>query len=180
MSSQRVIIISGSPGSGKSSVSRKLAEMSTHDMSVHMHTDDFYKYICKGHIEPWLLEAEAQNTVVIEAFATSVAKFAMGGYEVIVDGVIGPWFVEPWTRLVRDGFDVRYVILRADEHTTIYRATKRDKPTDLTDGNVVTEMWRAFCELGEYESHVIDTTNLSLEETIVEVRTKLKGDGMRI
>lgn len=172
MSSKQIIIISGAPGSGKSSVSKRLAETSEFDHSVHMHTDDFYGYIRKGYISPWLLEAKEQNTVIIEAFAASVARLASGGYEVIVDGVIGPWFMEPWTALVRHGFTVKYIILRPDERTTISRATGRNERTALTDADVIRQIHCAFLGLGEFEKHVIDTTNLDIDETVKAIRKK--------
>ena len=47
MEARRVVIISGPPGAGKSSVSRRLAEASVYGRAVHMHTDDFYNVICE-------------------------------------------------------------------------------------------------------------------------------------
>ncbi len=44
----RIIIITGSPGTGKSTVSSIAAKESRLERSVHMHTDDFYHYLAKG------------------------------------------------------------------------------------------------------------------------------------
>jgi hypothetical protein len=33
--------------------------------------------------------------VVIEAITRTVATFVTGGYDVVVDGIIGPWFLPP-------------------------------------------------------------------------------------
>jgi hypothetical protein len=33
---------------------------------------------------------------VVEAFTASAKRFAQGGFEVVVDGVVGPWFLEAW------------------------------------------------------------------------------------
>ena len=180
MKSKRIVIISGPPGSGKSSVSRILAENSAYERAVHMHTDDFYCYIRKGYISPWLSEACEQNTVIIESFASSVKGLASEGYEVIVDGVLGPWFIEPWLELAQNGFDVRYIILRPDEQTTILRAVEREKDVALTDVDAVRHMWQCFSNLGTYEPHIIDTTNQNIEETVALIQKLLCENAMRI
>lgn len=97
----RIVIISGACGTGKSSSSRLLAEKSPYDCAVHIHSDDFYQYIRKGYIAPWLEGSGKQNEVMIEAVAASAERFSAGGYEVFVDGTIGPWFLEPWEKLLR-------------------------------------------------------------------------------
>ena len=176
----RIVIISGAPGSGKSTISKRLAQESAHSHAVHMHTDDFYTYIRKGYVAPWLPAAAAQNTVVIEAFAASVQAFAAGGYEVFVDGVIGPWFVDPWVQLAQAGFDVRYIILRPDQETTIARAISRSGDTALTDVEAVQSMWQAFGNLGAYASHVLDTTQQNIDETVAVIQKILAQDKMKI
>ena len=174
---KNIVIISGPPGAGKSTVARMLAENSPYERAVHIHTDDFYSYIRKGYIKPWVSEASEQNAVVIESFAASVKEFASGGYEVIVDGVLGPWFLKPWLELVQNGFDVRYIILRPSLEVTISRNTSREKRIET---NAVTHMWNEFFDLGLYESHVINTTSQSSEETVSVIRNILKEGYLRI
>jgi hypothetical protein len=119
-------------------------------------------------------------TVIIESFmAASVARLANGGYEVIVDGIVGPWFIEPWLKLVQNGFDVRYIILRPDEQTAISRAKERDKSA-LTDVDVIEHMWRCFSDLGKYESYTIDTTNQTIEATVTAIHKLLDENLMQI
>lgn len=50
----RIIIITGSPGTGKTTTSAIVAKESSMEKSVHMHTDDFYHYLSKGAIPPHL------------------------------------------------------------------------------------------------------------------------------
>ena len=64
----RIIVITGSPGTGKTTTASAVAKESDLEKSVHMHTDDFYHYLSKGAIPPHLSESNEQNLVVIEAF----------------------------------------------------------------------------------------------------------------
>mgnify|MGYP001774163421 FL=1 len=107
----RIIVITGSPGTGKTTTASIVAKESDLEKSVHMHTDDFYRYLSKGAIPPHLPESNEQNLVVIEAFLDAAKRYARGGYDVIVDGIIGPWFLKPWQNLVREHYEVHYIIL---------------------------------------------------------------------
>ena len=172
-----IVIISGACGTGKSTISRLLAESSLCQYTVHMHTDDFYAYIRKGYIEPWKDESGDQNEVVIHAVTASAKQFIAGGYEVYVDGVIGPWFLKQWLKLAGEGYDVRYVILRPDEESTVFRAANREQREEFPlDSEAVRKMWNMFSELGEYEANVIDTTNQTASESAALIK-KLLNDG---
>jgi MOSC domain-containing protein YiiM/uridine kinase len=175
-----IVLITGAPGAGKSTVARALADASPYPRAVHLHADDFYAYIRTGFVEPWRKESRKQNGVIMKALAATARQYAAGGYEVLVDGIFGPWFIAPWAALARAGLDVRYVVLRADEATTVERAIARDPATAMVDPAVVTQMWRQFAELGEYEAFVINTSNKSPDTTVTELRGRLARDELRL
>ncbi|RRK30948.1 hypothetical protein EBB54_05850 [Schaedlerella arabinosiphila] len=118
MNQGRIIVITGAPGTGKSAASESIAQKSDMEKSVHMYTDDFYHFISKGAIAPHLPESSEQNLIVIEAFLEAAKRYARGGYDVIVDGIIGPWFLKPWLDIVQEGYEVHYIILRANKEET--------------------------------------------------------------
>lgn len=171
----RIVIITGAPGTGKTTVASIVAKESTLAKSVHLHTDDFYHYLSKGAIPPHLPGSEEQNLIVIEAFLEVAKRFARGGYDVIVDGIIGPWFLEPWLKIVEDGYEVHYVVLRATKEETMKRAVERTKLDRKTNIELVETMWEQFSDLGDYEANVINTTNCSIEETVSLLKESMRN-----
>ena len=173
MNQGRIIVITGPPGTGKTTTASAVAKESDFEKSVHMQTDDFFHYLSKGAIPPYLPESNEQNLVVIEAFLEAAKRFARGGYDVIVDGIIGPWFLEPWRNLAQQHYEVHYIILRASKKETLKRATKRSKLDRRTNIELVETMWKQFTNLGVYESNVIDTTVYSIKDTVSAVKEKV-------
>lgn len=47
MEQGRILVITGAPGTGKTTISSIIAKESDMEKSVHMHTDDFYHYLSK-------------------------------------------------------------------------------------------------------------------------------------
>lgn len=184
MKKGRIVIITGAPGTGKTTTASMTAKESSLEKSVHMHTDDFYHYLSKGAIPPHLPGSNVQNVIVMEAFLEAAKRYVRGGYDVIVDGIIGPWFLEPWLKAVQDGYEVHYIILRANKEETMKRAVGRDKLDRETNMELVEIMWEQFNDLGCYEPYVMDITDCSVEETasmiieVVESKTRLlRGNG---
>ena len=162
-----ILILSGPPGAGKTTVARRLAETSDR-LAVHLHTDDYYNAIRRGFILPWLAESSAQNVTVSNAIAAAACAYATGGYAVMLDGVVGPWFLDLYREAAaKAGAPLSYVVLRPDHATAVARA--RDRETDpLAD--YPTGLLEAFAYLGGLEKHVIDTTGMPVEAVVERVR----------
>ncbi|WP_419999240.1 AAA family ATPase [Streptomyces boninensis] len=160
----RIIVVSGPSGSGKTTVARILAE-SRLSPGVHLHTDDFYAAIKQGAVAPYLPEAQAQNETVTGVIARAAAGYAAGGYHTVVDGVIGPWFIEPYEEAAKAaGVGLTYVVLRPDRETALVRGTSRAEHP-LTDREILGQVYDGFEDLGAYEENALDSTALTAEET---------------
>lgn len=178
MKQGRVLIITGAPGTGKSTVSAMVAAESDRERSVHLHTDDFYHCLSKGAVPPHRPESNDQNRTVMEAILAAAKCYARGGYDVVVDGIIGPWFLSPWQDAVREGYEVHYMVLRASREETMKRAISRAKLDRETNIELVQVMWDQFSHLGTYEAHVIDTTGRSVQDTVAAVKDRAAGRTM--
>jgi len=170
----RIVIVSGPPGAGKSTIARRLADGAAGELAVHLHTDDFYTYVRKGFVAPWLPRAQAQNIAIMNALAASAAAFAVGGYEVVVDGIVGSWFFDPWLGAAKaQAIDLRYIALAPDEATTVARATARTAAGAMTDAAVVRKMWEQFQKFAPPAGHVVDTSGQGVDETVTVLEAGL-------
>ncbi|MFJ8210408.1 AAA family ATPase [Streptomyces sp. NPDC096033] len=160
----KIILLSGPSGSGKTTVARILAQ-SRLSPSVHLHTDDFFAAIKQGALAPYLPEAHEQNQTVTGVIARAAAGYAAGGYYTLVDGVIGPWFLEEYEKAARAaGVGLVYVVLRPDREVALDRGALRSQHP-LTDRQVLNQIYDSFTDLGPYEKNVLDSTDLTAQET---------------
>jgi len=169
-------ILTGPPAIGKTTVAHAVASNAA-GPTVHLVTDEFYRSIRTGFVLPYLPAAAAQNEVVIDAIIATATTFARGSYDVVIDGILGPWFLQPFRAAAeREHLTISYVVLRSDLVVTLDRARQR-LGRELTDVAAITGLHDAFAELGELERHVIDTTGLSIDATAAAVRSAVaSGD----
>ncbi len=111
--------------------------------------------------------------VIVLTGPPGAGKSTAGGYQVICDGIVGPWFLAPFRgRSVAAGLPLHYVVLRPDQATTLSRAAGRGGQA-LTDREPVLSLHRQFAELGGLEAHALDSTGQSAASTAHAVRRGL-------
>ena len=87
MNQGRIIVITGAPGTGKTTTASAVAKESDLEKSVHMHTDDFYHYLSKGaiHEQKYIERSKLDRETNIELVETMWNQFSnLGIYELNV------------------------------------------------------------------------------------------------
>ncbi len=170
-----ITVISGCPGSGKTSLASRLAQRT--QSGVHLVTDDFRHYLSHP-IDPSTPASHTQNTVITKAFLAAAMEFDLAGYQVYVDGVIGPWWLET-IESVFPTFD--YLLLHAALATVTSRAAQRAQTRQQSAAPaLVQEMHRQFEEIvSDHKARTIQTDNLALDAITAETSRRQQDGHLR-
>ena len=148
---QPLLLVTGPPGAGKSTVTRLVA--ARFEPSVLIDGDMFFQFLGPSAIKPWLPEARQQNEVVTRAAASASGLFASEGYATIYDGVVGPWFLPTFAKATGvDALD--YAILMPSLDICVERVKTR-VGHGFIDEDATRHMYREFADAEIAERHVL-------------------------
>jgi cytidylate kinase len=145
-----LVVVTGPPGAGKSSVAGQLATART--PSALVPADTFFAMIKKGYVPPWLPQAHRQNEVIIEAAAAAASRLSEISF-VIFEGIVGPWFLPTFISAAQP-VDVHYVVLLPPLRTCIQRVRSRSDH-GFSDEAVTNDLYRQFVDAGIDDRHLI-------------------------
>lgn len=162
-----LLVVTGPPGSGKSTVSKALAGQT--GPSALIEGDQFFAFLARGAIEPWLPESQEQNTVVVSAAAAATGRFTEGGFFTIYDGVVGPWFLDVFGSATGLA-ELDYVLLMPSADTCVERVLTRTGH-GFRDEAAARKMHDEFAGATVASRHVLTIGS----ETVAEVVDRVIG-----
>ena len=156
-------MITGAPGSGKSTVSEALAGRL--DRGAHVPVDFFRKMVKGGYASPhlWNEEVERQYRVARRSAAHTALNLAEAGFVPVIDDIIAPPWVAEWTSAL-SGMQCVFVLLRPP--LSVALARNRDRPIWTVDEAILRQLYDMFER--DYTSGWlrIDTSACPLEEAV--------------
>lgn len=122
-----LLCIAGPPGAGKSTLSALVSSLRS--PSVLIRGDEFFRFLDQGKVAPWRPEATDQNRVVIQASGAAAGRYVRGGFQVIFDGVLGPWWL-PTFLAATELDELDYAILLPSADRCVDNVAARDGHVD--------------------------------------------------
>ncbi len=162
-----LVIVSGCPGSGKTTVAASLAR--TLPSGLHLESDTFYAFPARL-VEPTRPESHRQNETIMRALARATGAFLEGGYSVVLEGIVGPWFLPTLRAELPAALEIAYVVLRIPPDAALRRVRERQGAGASARVRATCD---AFADLGPHESHVVDTLDRTPDAVLAELRDGL-------
>lgn len=162
----RIILLSGPPGAGKTTVAKELIASAT-GPTVYIEGDTFWHFIVKPHSPP--KPRQHTSRIVIKSMMLSALPYARAGYDTLVDFTIGPWFLGLFKEYIKE-IPFEFVILCPSEKVCAERAGGR---TEGTMKDYPSDLHLAFSDITEFEKYAIRDDEASPKELAAQIRDGL-------
>ena len=156
----QVIILSGPPGAGKTSVAAAICER--FDRMIHIRVEDVRHWICAGYRHPWAGDAQAEEQLALaRRSACAIARESIAArYAVVLDDVtFAAGFDEYRERLRGAGATVEAVTLLPSVDAVLARNADR---AEVVPPEIVAQLHAEFREqaaAGELPGAVLDSSD---------------------
>lgn len=160
---KKLYLITGPAGVGKSTISRSLAEKLS--KSVLIEGDDVYHFVTGGYISPWKpgnhMDLFWKNSISL------IRNSLENGYDVVFNYIIKK---DNYEMLKKEfsKYEIIFKVLLVSEEELLRRDKLRDEDCRMNERCLI--LLNNFKNQNFDEAFIVDTTNLTVEETLNRVK----------
>lgn len=151
-------IITGPAGSGKSTISKKLAE--SLDKSVLIEGDDIYHHVVGGYVSPW--KSGNHLSTFWNVCIKIIETYLSDGFDVVFNYIVDLKDLEI-LKTSFNNYSINFVVLLANETVLLERDSQR--PLDCQMKERCITLLNSFKNENYNPNNILDTSYLSIDET---------------
>ena len=156
---KNLYIITGPPGVGKSTISKRIAELG--NKSVLIEGDDIYHQVIGGYVQAWIYGNHLST--FWKVCLNSIRIYLDDGYDVVFNYIIDPEQLEIIKESFKD-YNVKFVVLLVDEETLLLRDSERPDDCQMNERCVV--LLKSFNNKNYDNMYKLDTSDLTVDEAV--------------
>ncbi|GAA5528056.1 AAA family ATPase [Herpetosiphon gulosus] len=179
MANAAIIVITGAPGSGKTTVAQHLAQR--FNLSLHIPTDELRSWVVSGRVEPIPVltpPAIEQLRLAREVVSTMAGLYQKHGYSVIVDDVLVSADLQAMFTQA-DQSALHKILLCPTFERVIERNYERYRQFDRQKWQpVIASLYQDLCRQNTPDQGwiVLDTSNLNVTQTVDAILDTIRSD----
>ena len=182
MTSNRVLLITGPAGAGKSTIAEEWA-ITNENNSIRLSLDSFREFVKSGFRNPelgWIDETQRQLDLARSSVAYVAKNYTSAGFDIVIDDAVFPnWSevgIDRWKEALSP-IEIKLIVLLPSWNEVSDRNASRPDERRLRDKTLRTiyDDMCGWCE--KPNAQIIDNSNLTVVQTVSEIDRILKSQG---